>query len=75
MSTTNGIESVWAVLDRGYTGTFHYISPKHLWRYCNEFAYRLNAGPGNDSDTIARTIRDMRGYRLKWFEFIADPTE
>lgn len=29
---TNGIESYWALLRRGYHGTFHKISPKHLQR-------------------------------------------
>ena len=27
---TNGIESFWALLKRGYHGTFHHFSPKHL---------------------------------------------
>ena len=75
MATTNGIESVWAVFDRAYMGTFHYISPKHLWRYLNEFSSRLNAGPGNGFKTIARTLRNMRGHRLKWYDLIADPKE
>jgi hypothetical protein len=36
MAHTNGIESVWAVLKRGYNGTFHNISTKHLNRYVDE---------------------------------------
>ncbi len=40
--TTNGIESVWAVLKRGVYGTFHHVSPKHLGRYVDEFTFRLN---------------------------------
>ena len=28
--TTNGIESVWAVLKRGIYGVYHHVSPKHL---------------------------------------------
>lgn len=40
----NSIESVWAVLKRGVYGTFHHITPKHLGRYVNEFAFRLNDG-------------------------------
>lgn len=40
----NGIESVWAVLKRGIYGTFHHISPNHVGRYVNEFAFRLNDG-------------------------------
>ena len=44
MAHTNGIESVWAVLKRGYYGTYHNFSTKHLHRYINEFTFRLNAG-------------------------------
>lgn len=42
--TVNGIESVFAVLKRGITGTFHHVTPKHLNRYVDEFAFRLNEG-------------------------------
>ena len=44
MAHTNGIESVWAVLKRGYNGTYHHFSAKHLQRYVDEFAFRLNEG-------------------------------
>ena len=42
--TTNGIESVWAVLKRGLHGVYHHASDKHLGRYVDEFAFRLNQG-------------------------------
>ena len=41
MASTNGIESVWAVLKRGVHGTYHHISKKHLHRYVDEFSFRL----------------------------------
>lgn len=42
--TTNGIESVWAVLKRGILGVYHSTSKKHLGRYVDEFTFRLNDG-------------------------------
>ena len=42
--TTNGIESVWALLKRGLHGVYHHASKKHLARYVNEFTFRLNDG-------------------------------
>jgi len=36
MAHTNGIESFWAVLKRGFYGTFHSFSEKHLSLYVNE---------------------------------------
>jgi transposase-like protein len=41
---TNSIESVFAVLKRGLIGVYHHASPKHLGRYVDEFAFRLNEG-------------------------------
>jgi transposase-like protein len=42
--STNSIESVWAVLKRGIHGVYHQVSAKHLNRYVQEFAWRLNEG-------------------------------
>lgn len=42
--STNGIESVWAVMKRGLHGVYHHASRKHLGRYVNEFTFRLNDG-------------------------------
>lgn len=43
-ATTNGVESVWAVLKRGVYGVYHQISKKHLAKYVDEFTFRLNVG-------------------------------
>lgn len=42
--TTNGIESIFAVLKRGLHGVYHHASRKHLDRYIDEFTWRLNEG-------------------------------
>jgi len=44
MAYTNGIESVWALLKRGFYGTYHKFSVKHLERYTKEFDFRWNEG-------------------------------
>ena len=47
------------MLKRGYQGTYHQMSPKHLQRYVSAFAGRHNI---RDQDTIdqmtGRTIAD-----------------
>jgi transposase-like protein len=42
--TTNSIESAFAVMKRGILGVYHHVTPKHLGRYVDEFAFRLNDG-------------------------------
>lgn len=39
---TNGIESFWASLKRGYMGTYHHMSVQHIQRYVTEFQGRHN---------------------------------
>lgn len=71
--TTNGIESVWAVLKRGVYGTFHHVSSKHLGRYVNEFAFRLNDGNVKRM-TLARLdsfITACAGRRITYKELTA----
>lgn len=71
--TTNGIESVFAVLKRGLTGVYHHASPKHLGRYVNEFAFRLNEG-NVERHTLARLdsfIAASAGKRLTYRGLVA----
>ena len=72
MAHTNGIESFWSMLKRGYYGTYHKMSVKHLDRYVKEFAGRHNVRVG-EVDTIkqmAALAYGMNGKRLTYMELI-----
>ncbi len=66
--TTNGIESVFAVLKRGILGVFHKVSVKHLPRYVDEFAFRLNEGNVkiHTLDRLDSFVDGMAGKRLTY---------
>ena len=62
---TNGLESFWSLMKRGYHGTYHRMSPKHLPRYVTEFAGRHNARGRGTLDQMVALVRGMEGKRLK----------
>ena len=66
LAHTNGIESHWALFKRGYVGTYHYMSAKHLHRYADEFAYRGSEGTDNTPPTLGKTVTGMVGRRLTY---------
>ncbi len=71
MASTNGVESFWALLKRGYVGTYHNISKKHLHRYVNEFSTRQNMKDFSVLECFAQTARMMIDKRLTYKNLIA----
>ncbi|SNT33115.1 IS1595 family transposase [Sphingopyxis indica] len=71
--TTNGIESVFALLKRGLHGVYHHASPKHLHRYVGEFAFRLGDGDvsHHTMQRLERLFSAAIGRRITYAELIA----
>ena len=72
---TNGIESFWALLKRGYMGTYHKMSKKHLHRYVNEFAGRHNVRSLDTIEQMVMLALGMVGKRLRYGDLIGKTEE
>ena len=67
---TNGIESFWALLKRGYHGTYHQVSAKHLQRYVDEFSGRHNVRNLDTLDQMTAVAKGLDGKRLKYRDLV-----
>ena len=68
---TNGIESFWSMLKRGYQGTYHQMSPKHLDRYVHEFSGRHNIREHDTIEQMRRIAHGLIGKRLQYAELVS----
>ena len=63
---TNGMESFWSILKRGYHGTYHHMSAKHLNRYVTEFSGRHDDRERDTIDQMSHIAQGMVGKRLTY---------
>lgn len=66
---TQNIENFWSQLKRGIYGIYHQVSPKHLHRYCNEFAFRFNSRVIQNNQRFEYTFSKIEG-RLTYKELL-----
>ena len=59
------------MLKRGYYGTYHRMSPKHLNRYVDEFAGRHNVRNLDTVDQMSSMVRGMDGKRLRYKDLVS----
>ncbi len=69
---TNGIESLWSMLKRGYVGTYHQMSAKHVHRYVREFAGRQNLREFDTLTQMGLLAKGLDGKLLHYRDLIAD---
>lgn len=63
---TNKAENFFSQLKRSISGTHHNISPEHLHRYLNEFAYRHSTHMISDEARMVRLMGQVPGRRLSY---------
>lgn len=63
--TNNHVENFWSIFQRGIVGVYHFVSPKHLQRYCNEFSGRFNSRKLHDSERF-NILLENTAQRLKY---------
>ncbi len=70
---TQGTESMWSMLKRGYKGTYHRMGWHHLNRYVNEFTGRHNQRELDPLDQMAQVVLGMNGKRLRYADLTGRP--
>ncbi len=58
---TNSIEGYWNLLKKQIDGIHHFVSPKHLQRYCNESSFRYNNRGASQDRRFAMALQNING--------------
>lgn len=63
---TNSMENFWSLLKRTVKGTYVCPSPWHLYRYCEEQAFRFNTRKDTDGGRFDAVLSQVTGKRLTY---------
>lgn len=63
---TNTVEGFFSLLKRGIVGIYHYVSPKHLDKYLNEFTFRYNSKEFTEQDRFSLMLENCNAKRLTY---------
>ncbi len=63
---TNGLENFWSLLKRCLKGTYVNVEPFHLFRYCDEQAFRFNERKDDDQGRFLTALSGMIGKGLQY---------
>jgi len=67
---TNGLENFWSLLKRALKGTYVNVEPFHLFRYCDEQAFRFNERKDNDQGRFLKAVAGYFGKSLTYAKLI-----
>lgn len=73
-SYTNGLESFWATMKRGYHGVCHHMTPKHLHRKLAEFQGCHNSRPLDTEEQMRAIVEGSIGKLLRFKDLIVENT-
>ena len=64
-------ENFWSLLKRALKGTYVNVEPFHLFRYCDEQAFRFNERHDDDQGRFLKALQGVVGKGLKYAKLIA----
>lgn len=63
---TNGVEGAFSILDRAIIGVFHFVSSKHLQRYCDEISLKYNGRSMGNADRFNQVIQNSNVKKITY---------
>ncbi|MES2479507.1 MAG: IS1595 family transposase [Bacteroidota bacterium] len=65
---TNTIEGAFSILDRAIMGVFHFVSAKHLQKYCDEITLKYNGRTVSNSERFMQVVEGANVKRITYRE-------